>query len=34
MKIKLEGNVVIFEDDETISLDEFEKEGDENYEKE
>jgi len=34
MKIKLEENVVIFEDDETISLDEFEKEGDENYEKE
>jgi len=27
-------NIVIFEDDETISLDEFEKEGSENYEKE
>ena len=34
MKLKLEENVVIFEDDETIYLDEFEKEGDEDYEKE
>lgn len=34
MKLKLEKNIVIFEDDKTISLDEFEKEGDEDYEKE
>lgn len=34
MKLERKENIIIFEDDETISLDELEKEGSENYGKE